>query len=255
MWHWSVEACLDELQKIAESSTERRLRYPLAAGMGIAVGEQVRSHIADSLIDSMSKGKPISKEMMAQLQKNLGVEAVHASKAKLSGPGWALSPEKVRQLDREYQSEARGLFRLSEEEWSKAKKVGIVGPEFNPGVAAHELGHNVVTPKAKSTGISHLVLKRGGLAGTIAGVAMLAPDNETVNALAPLAPIVGGAPQLVDEARASLAGYKGLKPIMSKADLKAARRVMMKGFGTYGIASLLPAAAIGGALLLKRREA
>jgi hypothetical protein len=107
-----------------------------------------------------------------------------------------------------------------------------IGEGYSAPTLAHELGHAQRAEKGwspKAEQVLRMAAPVAGTAGSIYGVLKRKP------LLAGSLSLLGSAPLLVEEAGASLRGYKALKKIgLSESDLKQARKVMMKAFGTYG---------------------
>ena len=87
-------------------------------------------------------------------------------------------------------------------------------------------------------------------------MAALADPDSAVSKAAPIVGAAGIAPILLDEGYASLKGYGTMKRMgtYSKPALKSARRQLLKAFGTYGLATALPAVAAPLAIRYARKR-
>lgn len=133
---------------------------------------------------------------------------------------------------------------------TKGRRV-VRAPRQGAEFMAHELGH-----AARATGKSDRAVRFGGrirnqilpLAGAAVGGAMAIGGEEggLTTRLAPVVTAASFAPQLIEEAGASLRGYKALKSLSNDTKaLRQARRNLYKAFGTYGLRALGTTVAIG----------
>jgi len=122
---------------------------------------------------------------------------------------------------------------------------GRSGGTLRGQIAAHELGHARLHTKPV---LGRLL--RGGyvaknpLTGLGLVIAARAPEDSVIGDAAQYGGVLGVAPQLADEAYASVRGYGALrKHVADAAVRKAAKGNLLRAFGTYGAAAAPLAAA------------
>jgi hypothetical protein len=226
---------------------------------GAAVGAS--APVSAALAKSMKSHGKTSPAEIEKMKKHFGVKPkVHSADFRQARavPHGGSTPSGIHGVERMGHRAMGG----TDSHWHEAVKGhgAVYTPTtHSPELAAHELGHIALRKHPAARAALRHGRSYGHLVGTGLGGAM-AVGGERGSKKVKAAPFVAAAghlPKLVDEAAASVKGYRALKALgHSKKTLRHARGNLAKGFGSYAVQSaahIAPVAAVS-ALKWKKKK-
>ena len=240
--HISTEAFFDELEKIAKKKKKKSIvpgAVGTAAGLvgGGLAGGGLSAAGSVPLVNSLmagERGLQTTADDIQRLQRTITDKPLIAPHMRGAG-GAAFAPH------HQVQPGIRHL--VGPQDADRALKHGIVLAPKNTGahITAHELGHARFgsgriggAMQSLRTRTPMALRAAGGVAPLIA--ASVADPDSAVSKYAPVAGAALAAPTLIDEAAASIGGYRGMRRAgYSPQALRTARRQLAKAFGTYAV--------------------